>query len=130
MKFVLKLSALALGALSLGMAEAHHSVAAFDLTKVEEVKGTVKTLEWTNPHAWVWVMVPDAKGGSADMGFECASLTMLRRGGWTRDVLKPGDKVTIKYHPMKDGKLGGQFVEAELADGHKLGTGAGGPPPK
>ena len=105
-----------------GVAAAHHSVAAVELDKTAIATGTVKVFEWTNPHAWIWVEVPDGKGGSQDMGFECASLTMLRRGGWTRDMLKPGDKVTVSYHPLRDGKTGGMFVDAEFADGSTISS--------
>lgn len=124
MKVKLKAILAMLGALnglfSFGVAEAHHSVAAVDLSKTDVTSGTVKAFEWTNPHAWIWVTVNDPKSGMQDLGFECASLTMLRRGGWSRDLLKTGDKVTVKYHPMKDGKLGGQFVELQFEDGRTL----------
>ncbi len=107
--------------LSAVLSHAHHSVAAVELDKTLEVSGTIKTLEWTNPHAWIWVAVTDPKTGSAqDLGFECPALAMLRRGGWTRDIVKPGDKVEVKYHPLKDGKAGGMFVELQFADGRKL----------
>ena len=46
-----------------GHASAHHSFAPFDLTKEKTITGTVSKFEWTNPHSWVWVDVPNEKGG-------------------------------------------------------------------
>jgi hypothetical protein len=112
-------------------AQAHHSIAAVDLDKTMTANGVVSSFEWTNPHAWIWVEVKDDKtGASQKMGFECAALTMLRRNGWQRDSLKPGDKVQVQYHPLKTGDAGGMFLGLKFADGHTLGmVGGGGPPP-
>ena len=42
---------------------AHHSFAMFDGQKTVTLQGTVKEFEWTNPHAWLRVMVNDEKTG-------------------------------------------------------------------
>jgi hypothetical protein len=106
---------------------AHHSFAMFDADKTVTVTGTVKEVEWTNPHTWLRVMVMDqATGKAVQWGFEMGPPAQQIRRGWKPDSLKPGDKFTLKMHPLKDGSRGGQLVEATLPDGRTVG-GAGAP---
>ena len=98
---------------------AHHSFAMFDITKQQTVTGTVSKIDWTNPHIWLWIDVPNDKGGSDTYGFEGMSPNFLARRGWTRTTLKAGDKITVNYRPMKDGKNGGMFMTAK-ANGKAL----------
>ncbi len=88
---------------------AHHSFAMFDRSKAVEVSGVVKDFQWTNPHVWIQVMVPDAKGAAQEWGVECTSVNFLRREGWDKTSLKPGDKVKLMIFPLKDGSHGGQL---------------------
>lgn len=103
-----------------GRASAHHSFAPFDLTKEKIISGTVSKFEWTNPHSWIWVDVPNEKGGVDNWAVEGMSPNYLARRGWTKTTLKPGDKVTIAVRPLKSGENGGMFVRATLADGRVL----------
>jgi Family of unknown function (DUF6152) len=103
-----------------GTASAHHSFAPFDLTKEKTITGTVSKFEWTNPHSWIWVDVPNEKGGVDSWAVEGMSPNYLARRGWTKTTLKPGDKVTIAVRPLKSGENGGMFVRATLADGRVL----------
>jgi hypothetical protein len=100
---------------------AHHSFAMFDVDQNLTVAGTVTEFEWTNPHVWIRMMAPDAAGKSLEWSFEMQSVESDSRAGWKSDTLKPGDKVTIEYHPLKDGSRGGQLVAAVFADGKRLG---------
>jgi Family of unknown function (DUF6152) len=103
---------------------AHHSFAAFDVASQKTVTGTVKQLDWTNPHIWLWIDVPNDKGGSDTFAFEGMSPNFLARRGWTKNTLKAGDKITITYRPMKDGANGGMFMNGKMPDGRVL-TSAG-----
>jgi len=98
---------------------AHHSYSMFDTTKSVFVDGTVAKVEWVNPHTFVWLYV--AKTGKADeydlYGFENGPITMLMRAGWTKETMRVGEKVTVQYFPLKDGRPGGSFVKAVHADG-------------
>ena len=98
-------------------ASAHHSFAPFDITTQKTVSGAVKEVEWTNPHTWIWVDVPNDKGGVDTWGFEGMSPNFLARRGWRKDTLKPGDKITVVFRPLKDGSKGGMFVNATLPSG-------------
>ena len=88
---------------------AHHSFAMFDRDKPVPLTGVVKDFQWTNPHVWIQVMAPDAKGVTQEWGVECTSVNFLRREGWDKDSLKPGDKVKLMIFPLKDGSHGGQL---------------------
>ena len=99
---------------------AHHSFAPFNLTSEKTIVGTIKQFDWTNPHTWIWIDVPNEKGGVDTWGVEGMSPNYLARRGWTRTTFKPGDKATIVVRPMKDGSPGGMFVRATLANGREL----------
>ena len=106
---------------------AHHSFAMFDSDKTITVTGTVKEVEWTNPHVWVRVMLKNETSGKDEQwGFELGPPAQQIRRGWDPDSLKPGDKVTLDMHPLRDGSRGGQLVSAVLPDGRRVG-GAGAP---
>ena len=100
-----------------GPAAAHHSFAAFDTTKTIELKGMVVEFQWTNPHSWIEIDVPDAAGKIERWSIELNSPNNLTRQGWSRHDLKTGDKVTLVINPLRDGKRGGLFKIVTLADG-------------
>jgi hypothetical protein len=106
-------------------ATAHHSFAMFDYNKEITITGAVKELQWTNPHIHLIVSVPDGKGGTAAWDVEGGTPGNLRRNGWSRDVVKPGEKISVVIRPMKDGSNGGQLVRANRGDGTAIGTNAG-----
>ena len=118
----------ALGLVATATAAAHHSYAMFDGARTLTVKGTVAKLEWTNPHVFVWVYVPnEARESGFDLyAFENGSPNVLARGGWTKTTLAAGEELTIEYWPLIDGRTGGHFVSAMRADGSVI-RGAGGP---
>ena len=86
-----------------GIAFAHHSFAMFDMSKTLTLAGTVTNFEWTNPHTWLWVQVPDGKGGKVHYSIEMNSPGVLERSGWTRHSIKVGDTVTATVHPSLAG---------------------------
>jgi len=98
---------------------AHHSFAQFGSSTMQ-IEGTVTKFEWTNPHAWIWLDVPDGKGGSVEWALECQSPSGLSRHGWNRKTLQPGDKVSAELHPMRDGSNAGEFVKIIRSDGSVL----------
>jgi len=103
-----------------GSASAHHSFAAFDTTTEQTITGTVKQVDWTNPHTWIWVYVANNRGSVDTFGFEGMSPNYLARRGWSRSTLKPGEKITVTFRPMRDGSKGGMFVTAKLPSGQVL----------
>jgi uncharacterized protein DUF6152 len=103
---------------------AHHSFSMFDADKTITMSGTVKEFEWSNPHSWLRVMIEDQTTGKpVQWMFEMGSPVQQERVGWTRDSLKPGDKVTVTMHPLKDGSRGGGLLAATLPNGKTVGNG-------
>ena len=106
---------------------AHHSFTPFNMTTEKTLVGTVKGFDWTNPHTWIWVDVPNDKGVIETWGVEGMSPNYLARRGWTKNTFKAGEKTTIVVRPMKDGSHAGMFVRATLASGRELTFAAGEP---
>jgi Family of unknown function (DUF6152) len=109
------------------VAVAHHSFSMFEMAKSVNYKGTIKEVQWTNPHVWVELDVT-ADGKTATLSFEGAAVPVLKRVGWMKDTVKAGDVVTVVGHPYKDGRPGGSIDHLILADGRKIGTGDAIPP--
>ena len=117
----LTLIAIAIGAaLAAGQASAHHSYAMFDAQQNKQLEGVVQEFKWTNPHSYIEVVVMDDKGQAQTWGVECGSPAQMVRAGWRSSSLKPGDKVVVTVHPLRDGTPGGSFVQVQTADGHVL----------
>jgi hypothetical protein len=120
-----------------GVAAAHHSNAAYDLDHPQTVEGTVKTVNWTNPHI-TFVVEPDVKNAepastststTASTGtgtststwvFEVSSPGVLTRSGWTKRSLQPGDHAVFRYAPLRDGNPGGFLLKVTLPSGQEL----------
>ena len=81
---------------------AHHSQSEYDLRGKVEVEGTVTSVEWRSPHAWIYVDVTSDKGEKTNWSFELPSPVTLMRRGWTRDSLKPGDRIKVGGAPAKN----------------------------
>jgi len=104
---------------------AHHSFTMFDMTKKMTVVGTVTSFEWTNPHSYIEIDVPDENGAVKHWSIEMGSPSILQQSGWKFSSLKKGDKTTLVISPLKDGKPGGFLNTATLPDGRVLGNGPG-----
>jgi len=98
-------------------ARAHHSNVAYEVTKVVTIAGSVKEFQWVNPHTWLIVNVDDGKGGSVEWKVEGRAPGVLRRAGWSKSSLMPGDVVTIDMSPAKDGSHTGIIARVTKADG-------------
>jgi Family of unknown function (DUF6152) len=76
--------------------EAHHSFAAeYDSAKPVTVTGVVTRIEWTNPHAYIFVDVTDKDGKVTNWGFEMGPPHMLQRAGWKKNTLQIGEQVVV-----------------------------------
>ncbi|PYU24637.1 MAG: hypothetical protein DMG30_08025 [Acidobacteria bacterium] len=103
---------------------AHHAfVAQYDASKSTTLHGVVTKVEWTNPHARFYVDVKDTSGKVINWNLELASPNALRRLGWTRDILKVGDQVSVFVAPAKDGTKMANARTVTLSDGRKMVAG-------
>jgi hypothetical protein len=90
--------------LAVAPAIAHHSFAAeYDIKKPINLKGIVTKVEWLNPHVYIFIDVPDAKGEPINWGIEIGPPNTLGRTGWNRNTMKVGDEVVIEGYLAKDG---------------------------
>lgn len=100
---------------------AHHSFSMFDAQQTVTLEGTVKEFEWVNPHSWLRVIVNDKNTGQPALWvLELSSPSRLVTMGMRADSVKPGDAVSVTFHPLKNGSRGGQFIQAVLPGGKKV----------
>lgn len=100
-------------------AAAHHATSEFDYKTAYRVEGTVKEFQWTNPHSWVQVLVPNGKGGNDQWGFELGAPLFNARMGWAKNSLSAGDKVTVLFCPSRV-RARGTLMSIILPDGKTL----------
>lgn len=123
--FILKplVAVLALGLVT--SVSAHHSTSMYDYTMTKTLVGTVRAFQWSNPHAYIQLLVPDGDGRSKEWAVEAGTPASLSAMGWSKQTLKPGDRITMAIAPLRDGGAGGTLKSVTLADGKVLnGMGA------
>ena len=82
----------------------HHSFSAeFDVGRPVNLAGTVKSVEWTNPHAWLHMEVTDNKGKVQQWAVELLGVNSLVRNGMSQKTVKPGDKLTVIGYGARNG---------------------------
>jgi hypothetical protein len=98
---------------------AHHGAASlYDMKKETTLKATITEYVWTNPH--VEIGIAAAGGKSTEWLIELGSPPNVMNRGWTSRSLKPGDTVTITFHPGLRGARIGVLVKVVMADGKEL----------
>lgn len=99
---------------------AHHSFAMFDKVKTVTLTGVVRDFQWSNPHAVITVYAAEGEATPELWSIELTSPGNLTRQGWTRQELKPGDKVVMVINPLRDGERGGAFLQVTFTATGKL----------
>ena len=77
----------------------------------------MKEWEWANPHSFIHLVISKADGTSEEASFEGTSVYGLSRSGWSKEMMHPGDKITVRYNPRTDGHIGGLFQMVVTTDG-------------
>lgn len=121
MTFKITVVSIMLASGSATVAHAHHSNAAYDSDHLQSMSGTVKTVNWSNPHI-TFVVEKDAKDGEAASTwvFEVSSPGVLSRSGWTKRSLQPGDHAVFRYAPLRNNSPGGYLLKVTLPAGQDL----------
>jgi hypothetical protein len=107
---------------------AHHGTnTEYDSEHPMTVVGVVTEFAFVNPHVQIYFDVTDAKGNVVHWGVESASPGRLVRVGWNRNIIKPGDKLTLTFEPARSGQPVGGLKKVVFPDGRVLG-GSAAPP--
>jgi hypothetical protein len=100
---------------------AHHAFSAeFDQSKPVKVSGEIARVEWTNPHAWIFIDVKDADGKVVPWRFEMGAPNALLRAGWSKSDIKVGTAVTVSGFMARAGGSTGNAFQVRLPDGRDL----------
>jgi len=99
---------------------AHHGSSNYDMSKPTSVKGTIAKFDFINPHSAIHLEAKNDSGDAEEWIIECDSPNNLGRAGWTRDSLKPGDRVTIIGNRLKDGSKVMRLQKIIFAGGKEL----------
>ena len=114
-----------IGLLATAPLVAHHSFAAeYDRNRTITVTGSVTKLEWTNPHARLYVMGADETGKMQEWDFELGPPNGLMRNGWRRDSLKAGLKVIVEGFRSKTSTVVANARSVKLPDGRQVLAGS------
>jgi hypothetical protein len=113
-------SVLGLLAAMSGPVLAHHSNAAYGDDIVEFENATITRFAWANPHALIFFDATDSDGNVVNWVAETAAPQQLRLIGWAKATLMPGDEVTIRVYPARNGEPVSRLNRVTLADGTEL----------
>lgn len=110
-----------------GAVYAHHAFAAeFDADKPVTLRGTVRQVDWINPHIWVHLQVKEPDGKVVDWAIEGGAPNAMFRRGWNKTSIAPGTEVTIEGYRAKSGENKANGKDILLPDGRKLFVGSSG----
>ena len=109
-------------------ARAHHSVSAeFDTSKPVSFTGTVKKVEWTNPHIYTQVETKGPDGKIVVYRVEGGAPNSLYRSGWRKDTLKVGETVTVSgIRAKREDSFNVGQATITTSDGKRMFAGGGG----
>jgi uncharacterized protein DUF6152 len=100
---------------------AHHSQAAYtDASGAISITGVVKKVEFTNPHAFIYLEVTGADGKSKIWALELMSIRALKALGWLSETVKAGDTITAIGRPAKNGAPAMYSEAIKLPDGRMM----------
>lgn len=93
----------------------------FDPAAPRTLSGTVRQFQWVNPHSFIQLVVTNDRGVEEEWSLEMSAPLHLQRLGWRRTSLKPGDRITVTIHPLRNGDKGGNVVTVVDAEGRPVG---------
>ena len=100
---------------------AHHSLAPYDRSVSRTIEGVVKSYDFANPHVKLSVTVTNPDGSSIDWRFESSNVSNMMARGFNRVSARMGDKITVRYNPLRSGAAGGYLTGFTDSRGHTYG---------
>ena len=102
-------------------ASSHHAFAAeFDINRPVKLSGTVTKIEWTNPHAWLFIDSKQDNVSVQSWAIELVGINDLLRLGWGRDKVKPGDVINVDGFGARNGTNTANAASVTLASTGEL----------
>ena len=109
--------------LAVGTLSAHHGRGqTYNGDQELSVDGTVTEFSWRNPHVTLFLDAVDADGKVVSWGFEISNVSTMSRQGWSRNIFKPGQEVSVTYNPARSGAPIGVLRHVTLPDGTIVGS--------
>lgn len=118
-RFIISLTISAAVILLGATAWAHHGSAAYDLS-ASTISGTIVEFEFVNPHCQLHVDAKDDKGNVVHWTGEFTNPAALHRRGWTKEMFKAGDAITVTGNKAKSGAPFMRVMKVQMADGKEL----------
>lgn len=118
-RFIISLTICAAAILLGATAWAHHGSAAYDLS-ASTISGTIVEFEFVNPHCQLHVDAKDEKGNVVHWTGEFTNPAALHRRGWTKEMFKAGDSITVTGNKAKSGAPFMRVMKVQMADGKEL----------
>jgi hypothetical protein len=104
---------------------AHHPFSAeYDWKKPVTLSGTVTKFEWSNPHSFLYMDAKDASGKMTHWTLEMGNPKALAGAGWSQNMLKAGDQVTVDAWLSKSRNDHANMKSVTLSDGRELAGGS------
>jgi hypothetical protein len=105
-------------------ASAHHSLySEFDHNKVVAISGVLSSVQWVNPHIYLYMDAKDSDGQVKSWSIETFPPNHMKtRFGLTKSVLMGDGNQTLKleFNPATNGKPLGWLKSVTYPDGHVI----------
>ena len=97
-------------------ASTHHAFASeFDINKPVSLSGPVTRMEWTNPHAWLFIEVAD-DAGVEEWAVELVGINDLLRLGWGRNRVQVGEVLSVEGYGARNGTSTANAASVSITD--------------
>jgi len=86
--------------------QAHHSQGMYDTSTWITLEGTIRQVRWTFPHTWVFLEVEGDQSEPKLWVLEGTNPNSIQVAGVSKDDVRPGDRISVRCHPLRDGSEG------------------------
>lgn len=106
---------------------AHHSQGMYEISTWITLEGIIRQVRWTFPHTWVYLEVDDDQAEAKLWVLEGTNPNSIQVAGVSKDDVQPGDRISVRCHPLRDGSEGCVLgfvtpIHGDMARGHGVET--------